>query len=159
MINTFTADLSRPDHGQDIVRLLDAYANDLMGGGEPLSDDVKTNLVQELAKRENCIVVLTYVDDVAAAMAICFEGFSTFACKPILNIHDFLVEPSFRGRGLSVGLLEKVEAVALERGCSKLTLEVLEGNHRASKIYRNFGFRPYELDPEMGQAMFYDKKL
>lgn len=159
MIVTVTADLRSSDHCRDIVRLLDGYARDIMGGTEPLSEYTKKNLTAELAKRESCIVFLTYVEQEAAALAICFEGFSTFACRPILNIHDIMVDQKFRGRGLSVGLLEKAESVAKERGCCKMTLEVLEGNHRASKIYRRFGFNPYELDPELGNAMFYEKKL
>ena len=40
-----------------------------------------------------------------------------------------------------------------------MTLEVLEGNDRASKIYLEFGFNPYELNSEMGRAMFYEKKI
>lgn len=159
MIESVTADLHSPAHCRDVVRLLDAYACDIMGGQEQLSEYTKANLTSELAKREGCIVFLTYVDQQAAAIAICFEGFSTFACKPILNIHDLMVDQNFRGRGLAVGLLRQAQAAAMERGCSKMTLEVLQGNVRATEIYRKFGFDPYELNSEMGQAMFYEKKL
>ena len=159
MVETIIADLSSPGHQSDVLRLLDAYAKDLMGGGQSLPQYTKANLARELSQRENCVVILTCVDSEAAALAICFEGFSTFACQPILNIHDLMVDSKFRGQGLSVELLEKAESVAVARGCCKMTLEVLSENHRASKIYRNFGFSPYELNAEMGQAMFYEKKL
>lgn len=43
--------------------------------------------------------------------------------------------------------------------CCKLTLEVLEGNKLAQQVYRRFGFQGYELDPKMGRALFYEKKL
>jgi len=56
-------------------------------------------------------------------------------------------------------ILEKVEAIAIERGYCKLTLEVLEGNVRAQKVYKDFGFASYVLDYEMGRALFLDKKL
>ena len=56
-------------------------------------------------------------------------------------------------------MLEKVEQIAIERGCCKLTLEVLEGNQAAQNSYQKFGFSAYELDPEMGRALFWDKKL
>ena len=159
MTETIIADLHSTSHAGDIVRLLNEYASDPMGGGQPLTEYTKTNLVSELAKRDRCTVVLTYVEQEAAALVICFEGFSTFSCKPILNIHDVVVSQKFRGQGLAVGLLEKAESVAMETGCCKMTLEVLEGNHRAAKVYREFGFSPYELDPELGNAMFYEKKL
>ncbi len=45
------------------------------------------------------------------------------------------------------------------RDCCKLTLEVLEGNHIAQAAYTKFGFSGYELDPEMGRALFWEKKL
>ncbi|MEM1221148.1 MAG: GNAT family N-acetyltransferase [Verrucomicrobiota bacterium] len=153
------ADLSSSEYADTIVRLLNAYAKDVMGGGSGLSDYTKGNLFAELRKRKNCYVVLAFVGEAPAGLAICFEGFSTFACKPILNLHDFVVVPEFRGQGLARAMLSKVEGMANDLGCCKLTLEVLEGNKRAQKIYRRFGFVGYELDPVMGRAMFYEKQL
>ena len=65
----------------------------------------------------------------------------------------------FRRQGFARGLLAHVEAVARQRGCCKLTLEVLEGNHGARRAYLDFGFEGYQLDPAMGQALFMEKKL
>ncbi len=56
-------------------------------------------------------------------------------------------------------MLEKVEKIALDKDCCKLTLEVFEGNLVAQKSYRKFGFSAYELAPEMGQALFWEKAL
>ena len=56
-------------------------------------------------------------------------------------------------------LLRAVEREARERGCAKLTLEVLEGNAPARGAYEKFGFGAYQLDPAMGQAMFWQKSL
>lgn len=159
MFDISLADLDSAEHARHIVELLDAYAKDRMGGGEPLSDFAQKNLIRELRKRWDCCVVLAWQDDQPAGLAICFEGFSTFACRPTLNVHDFFVEPSFRGCGLSIALLKRVESVAVERGCCKLTLEVLEGNHAAQHVYKKFGFVGYQLTPEMGRAMFLEKKL
>ncbi len=77
----------------------------------------------------------------------------------LINIHDVIVLDEFRGLNISQLMLEKVEQVALERGCCKLTLEVLEGNKVAQNAYVKFGFAGYALDPEMGQAMFWQKML
>lgn len=99
------------------------------------------------------------MDENPAGLALCIEGFSSFDCKPLLNIHDLVVAPAYRGRGLSKRLLGKVEETATELGCSKLTLEVLEGNRVAQSAYRAFGFDGYELRPETGKAMFWQKKI
>ncbi len=41
----------------------------------------------------------------------------------------------------------------------KLTLEVLEGNAAARALYQAHDYAGYALDPAMGQAMFWQKKL
>lgn len=159
MIDIVKADLSLPAHAEATLQLMDAYALDPMGGGQGLSNYVKANLLAELAKRKSAHVILAFVDAKPAGLIICLEGFSTFACKPLLNIHDAIVTLPYRGRGLSKLLLQKAEAIALDLGCCKLTLEVLEGNHIAQAAYKSFGFSGYELNPQMGKALFWEKKL
>jgi ribosomal protein S18 acetylase RimI-like enzyme len=159
MIDIIEADFSAPEHAAAIVSLLDGYARDEMGGGQALSEQVRNNLVAELKKRSSAHAILAYVDGNPAGLALCFEAFSTFACKPILNIHDCVVALQYRGQGLSKMLFSKVEEIAVRIGCCKLTLEVLEGNKIAQKAYQSIGFCGYTLGPETGQAMFWEKKL
>lgn len=154
-----TADLSDSNHAFALLEMLKQYASDIMGGGNELSDNVKYNLIPQLQKRNDCLVLLAYDDKTPIGLCIAFEGFSTFYAKPLLNIHDFVVSSSHRGKGVAKLLLERTEQIAIARGYCKLTLEVLEGNHRAHKVYRDFGFKGYELDEKMGKAMFWDKKL
>jgi GNAT superfamily N-acetyltransferase len=161
-MNALTIELVEPDnpeHACSIVRLLDEYAGSPEGGGAGLSEFTKVNLPRELAKRAGTQVILAFIDGEAAGMIIAFEGFSTFQCRPLLNIHDVIVSSRYRGQGLSKWLLAKAEEVASDRGCCKLTLEVLEGNPIARTAYRTCGFESYQLDPEMGVAQFWEKKL
>jgi len=159
MEEILSADLSLPKHAAAVTYLLNEYAKDSMGGGAELPEFTKNNLVHELRKRTNTQVILAFVDGTPAGMAICFEGFSSFACQPLLNVHDLVVDLPYRGRGLSKRLLAKAEEIALQLACCKLTLEVLEGNAIAQNAYQAFGFAGYELDPKMGKAMFWQKKL
>lgn len=159
MIEVIQTDLSLPTHAEAVVHLMDAYARDPMGGGHGLSDFAKTHLPAELAQRPSIHVILALVETKPAGLVVCIEGFSTFACQPLLNIHDVIVDAPYRGRGLSKLLLQKAEAIAVELGCCKLTLEVLEGNSVAQAAYRSFGFHSYQLDPQMGRALFWEKKL
>ncbi|MGC6425328.1 MAG: GNAT family N-acetyltransferase [Lentimonas sp.] len=152
-------DLTNAKHREALVSLMDTYACDVMGGGKALSDFVKQQLPDALLERENFHGVLAFVGESPAGLSVNFESFSTFACRPILNIHDFVVAEAFRGRGIAKLLLESIEIIARELGCCKLTLEVLEGNERAQSIYQRFGFNGYELDPKMGRALFYDKQI
>jgi len=158
-IEVIQADLSNPEHGEAIVHLLDGYAADIMGGGQALSDDIKKALVPALQKRSDVVVLLAFVEGKAAGLMNCFEGFSTFKCKPLMNIHDVAVQPEFRGLGLSQKMLAKIETIALQRGCCKLTLEVLQGNKIAQAAYVKYGFSSYELDPTSGSALFWEMPL
>ena len=153
------ADYSNPVHAQAVRDVLNHYAKDPMGGGEALSAQVLEALPAELAKRAHAFSVLAFVDDVAAGLVNCFEGFSTFAGKPLVNVHDVSVVDTFRGLGLSHKMLEKVEDIARERGCCKITLEVLEGNPVAQGAYRKFGFSDGQLDPAYGRMLFWNKYL
>jgi ribosomal protein S18 acetylase RimI-like enzyme len=56
-------------------------------------------------------------------------------------------------------MLALVDAIARERGACKLTLEVLQGNASAMRLYERVGFAGYQLDPAMGQAQFLQKWL
>ncbi|RHW75310.1 GNAT family N-acetyltransferase [Colwellia sp. RSH04] len=158
-IELIQADYQNEQHATDLVMLLNAYALDPMGGGEELAEYVKKNLVTTLAKRSDVFSILCYVDNKPAGIINCVEGFSTFKCKPLINIHDCGVLPEFRGLGISGLLFSKVEELAKAKGCCKLTLEVLEGNVVAQNAYKKLGFAGYELDEKMGKAMFWEKKI
>ncbi|MCK9213294.1 MAG: GNAT family N-acetyltransferase [Rhodoferax sp.] len=156
------ADYTKPQHMRALLDLLDGYARDPMGGAEPLSDFAKTNLPQALAARPNLFSVLAF-DAAAGGLPVglvnCVEGFSTFVCQPLVNVHDVVVAASHRGQGVAQQMLGLVEQLARARGACKLTLEVLEGNTPAQKLYRRLGFDNYQLDPAMGQAQFMQKWL
>ena len=158
-VNIIQADYQNEEHGKDLVMLLNAYALDPMGGGEALSNEVQQNLVTTLAKRNDFLTLLCYVDNKAAGILNCVEGFSTFKCKPLLNIHDCGVLKEFRGLGISQLLFKEAEKISRERDYCKLTLEVLEGNIVAQNAYKKLGFSGYELDEKTGKAMFWEKAL
>ncbi len=153
------ASYSNPVHAEALGLLLNHYAQDPMGGGHALSADLLQQLPEELAKRPHAFSVLAFVGGVPAGLVNCFEGFSTFACRPLVNVHDVVVKEAFRGMGLSQKMLQKVEEIARQRGCCKITLEVLEGNAVAQASYRKFGFDDSIFDPAHGRMLFWSKVL
>lgn len=155
------ADYANPRHAAALVSLLDAYARDPMGGGEALSDFAKANVVSELAKLPQAFSLLAFDgegDETPVGLANCMLGFSTFACKPLVNVHDLTVAAACRGRRIGERLLAEVERVARAHGACKVTLEVLSGNP-ALRLYVRSGFAQYQLDPAAGQAGFMQKWL
>lgn len=156
------ADYADPSHMQALIELLDGYARDPAGGGEPLSEDAKKNLPAALLARTFMFSVLAFDDannHVPVGLVNCVEGFSTFACQPLVNIHDVVVSASHRGQRIGEQMLGLVEQLARERGACKLTLEILSENTPAMKLYRRIGFDNYQLEPTMGQAQFMQKWL
>ncbi len=158
-VQVVRADYANPVHAQALVDLLDAYARDPMGGAHPLSDFAKANLVQALAARPQAYSVLAFDGEQAIGLVNCIEGFSTFACRPLVNVHDVAVLASHRGRKVAEKMLALAESIAVERGACKLTLEVLSGNTGACRLYQRLGFANYQLDPAMGHAQFMQKWL
>ena len=153
------ADLRRPEQAHALVEILDSYARDRMGGARPLPQAVRERVAAELAARETALVLFAFADGVPVGAAVCFLGFSTFAARPLLNIHDLAVLPEFRGRGAGRALLEAAESRARELGCCKLTLEVREDNERARSLYRSSGFGDFAPGADPAPTLFLQKRL
>ncbi len=117
------ASYTNPVHAEAIARVLNHYAEDPMGGGQSLDPHLLEQLPAELAKRAHAFSVLAFVGGEPAGLVNCFEGFSTFACRPLVNVHDVAVLSKFRGLGLSRKMLQKVEdivaAASSPSKCSK----------------------------------------
>ncbi len=159
MLNVRRVNYRDPADARALVMLLDAYARDPMGGGEGLAEDVKARLCSDLAAHPLASSFIAWRAEQAVGLVNCIEGYSTFKARPLLNIHDIAVLPAHRGQGVGQALLAAAEGHARERGCCKLTLEVLTGNAVALRSYERFGFAPYALDPAAGQASFMQKWL
>jgi len=153
------ADLSNPYHAQGLVDVLDSYARELVGGARPLHPSVRERLVPELTAQANAIILLAFAQGRTIGAAVCFLGFSTFAARPVLNIHDLAVLPEFRGSGAGRALLQAVESRARKHGCCKLTLEVREDNERARSLYESVGFGDFAPGADPTPTVFLEKRL
>jgi GNAT superfamily N-acetyltransferase len=158
-IEIVEAQLDRAEHQRAVIELTDAYSRDPMGDGHPLAPEVRESLISGLRQHPTTLIFLAYDGADAVGIATCFLGFSTFAARPLINLHDVGVLPSHRGRGISRQLLAAVEAKARALDCCKLTLEVLENNHRARGVYAAAGFAQATYTAEAGGALFLAKKL
>lgn len=157
--NIIVVDYTNSHHASEMMRLLNEYALDPMGGGEALAPEVIDTLPAKLNKVSGAFSVLALVDDRGVGLINCLSSFSTFKAKPIINIHDIAVSEESRGLGVCGKMLDRVAQLAKDAGACKLTLEVLEGNEPAMLAYRKAGFDSYQLDPAMGRALFWEKSL
>lgn len=158
-VSVLEADLDHPKHQKAVVELLDAYSRDPMANGVPLAPTVREALIPGLRQHPTTNIFLAFQGEHAVGIAVCFLGFSTFAAKPLLNIHDLAVLPGCRDRGVGRRLLEAVERKARALGCCKLTLEMQENNHKARRVYESAGFSQAVYQEAAGGSLFFTKPL
>ncbi|HET6468080.1 MAG TPA: GNAT family N-acetyltransferase [Geminicoccaceae bacterium] len=95
--------------------------------------------------------LLAEVDGRAAGMALWFHGFSTWTGRRSLFLEDLFVHAWARGLGVGERLMRRLAGLALEQGCARLDLAVLDWNP-ARGFYERLGFQPraawqpYRLD-------------
>jgi ribosomal protein S18 acetylase RimI-like enzyme len=151
------ADLLDARDAEAVLDLLDMYARDPLGDGEPLAADVRERLIPDLRRLDSCCVFLGFAENCPLGLAICFQGYSSFLARPLLNIHDLAVVPEWRGRGVGRALLHAIEQEARRRDCCRITLEVRADNIVARRLYQDFGFQPG--DPATDALSFWKKPL
>jgi ribosomal protein S18 acetylase RimI-like enzyme len=124
----------------DVARLLADYAEESLAG-QRLEGDLAMRSVELVARWRDAFVLLATIGEQSVGLAVCLPSISTFAAAGVINIHDLWVDVQFRKRGVAAELLRCVQREAQERGCAKVTLEVLEDNLGARRLYRRSGFR------------------
>jgi len=138
------AELDDERDGAALVAIIDAYARGPGGQNAPLPAAARDRLAPGLRDHPAAFALLGLVDGEAVGVAVCVWGFSTFAGKPSLNIHDLAVLSEWRGQGIGGRLLAEVERRARERDACKVTLEVHDTNRGAKRLYERHGFGPWE---------------
>jgi GNAT superfamily N-acetyltransferase len=74
-----------------------------------------------------------------AGFAFYFFNYSTWQGKPGIYLEDLFVEPDLRSLGIGKALLERVAAIAVEKGCGRFQWAVLDWNTPAIDFYRAMG--------------------
>lgn len=133
-------DFDNPLQREGVVAMVNAYASDPQVGGVNLPAAVLKSLGERLAEHPTAVAWLATEGETPVGVLVGFFGFSTFAARPLLNLHDLAVVASRRGRGIGRTLLTTAEAYARERDCCAMTLEVRGDNFTAQRLYRQMGF-------------------
>ena len=153
------ADYADPFDAGALFMLLDSYARSVNGGGKALPKSHRERLAPALGQVPGAFSLLALEGGTPIGVANCFMGFSTFACAPLVNVHDLAVVPVRRGCGVGTALLRAIDDEARSRGACKITLEVLSGNEGAKALYAREGFANYALADALGSAQFWEKTL
>ncbi|MDX6751800.1 GNAT family N-acetyltransferase [Geminicoccaceae bacterium 1502E] len=88
-----------------------------------------------------------------AGIALFFHNFSSWTGRRGVFLDDLFVREWARGRGVGEALVRQLARLALERGCLRLELSVMDGNP-ADGFYKRLGLRhadewhPYRAEGE-----------
>ena len=102
------ADLANQEHAVAVLTLVEEFSTDPMGGGSALTSQARVALIPGLAAHPTTVLFLAYNDGQAIGVAVYFIGFSTFAAKSLINIHDLFVRDYARGQGVGSALIEAI---------------------------------------------------
>ena len=147
-------DLNKTDHCSNLLKLLNDYMEDEIGMGKPMPETLQPQIIDGLKKHPAFCGFFACVEGEYAALANCNINFSSWQAMPLLNIHDFVVSPAFRGKGVGLFLLNKIDEFALREGFCRINLEVRHDNLKAQKLYQKAGFS--ECDP---LNLFWEKRF
>lgn len=83
--------------------------------------------------------LIAEMEGVSVGMALFFHNFSTWTGWRGLYLEDLYVTPEARGAGVGKALLQRLAAIAVERGCGRFDWAVLDWNTPAQEFYRAMG--------------------
>ena len=130
-----------------LVRELAVYEREPLDSMESREEDFRRDC---FGPDRRCEVLMGEVDGKIQGFVMFFHNYSTWVGRAGVHVEDLFVREAARGLGLGRRLLAAVAAIAVQRGCRRLDLAVLDWNP-ARKLYEHLGFTqlsqwvPYRL--------------
>lgn len=112
---------------------------------ERMADQVvadEATLEEWLFDRQKAEVLFAVLEGREVGFALFFHNFSTFLGRAGLYLEDLFVLPEVRGRGVGKAILQRLAALAVERGCGRLEWWCLDWNEPSIAFYRSLGAEP-----------------
>lgn len=106
------------------------------------TEDLLKEWIFEKKKAE---VIFAVEDGKKVGFALFFHNFSTFLGRAGIYLEDLFVLPEFRGKGYGKALLQKLAAIAVERGCGRLEWACLDWNKPSIDFYLSLGAKPMDI--------------
>lgn len=128
------------------VPLILQFIKDLADYEKLLHEVVATEeiLAEWLFEKNKAEVIFALEGEKEVGFALFFHNFSTFLGRAGIYLEDLFVLPQYRGKGYGKALLEKLGAIAVERGCGRLEWWVLDWNKPSIDFYRSMGAVPMD---------------
>ena len=102
----------------------------------------EATLADQLFQKKNAEVLFALENGKEVGFALFFHNFSTFLGRSGLYLEDLFVLPEHRGKGYGKAILQKLAAIAEERGCGRLEWWCLDWNKPSIEFYLSLGAEP-----------------
>ncbi len=111
---------------------------------EKMLDEVVADealLAEQIFDRGHAEVIFAMESETGkeVGFALFFHNFSTFVGRAGIYLEDLYVLPEYRGRAYGKALLQKLAAIAVERGCGRLEWCCLDWNQPSIDFYKSMG--------------------
>ena len=103
-------------------------------------DSAKEFLTERLRNRDSEIFVCETIDDKLVGFAQLFPLFSSTRMKKLWLLNDLFVKPEFRGKGISVKLIERAKKLVTNSFACAMFLETEKSNLIGNNLYPKTGF-------------------
>lgn len=112
-----------------------------------------------LLEKGHCNILVVEVDGGVTGYSLLLYRRGT----SLARLYSVAILPEYRGRGMSVALLEKSELLAREHNCVYLRLEVRADNHSAIALYERLGYRQFSTKADYYEdhslALCFEKRI
>ena len=102
----------------------------------------EATLADQLFQKKNAEVLFALENGKEVGFALFFHNFSTFLGRSGLYLEDLYVRPDCRGKGYGKAILQKLAAIAEERGCGRPEWWCLDWNKPSIDFYLSLGAEP-----------------
>lgn len=99
-------------------------------------------LADQLFHQKKAEVIFALEDGKEVGFALFFHNFSTFLGRAGLYLEDLYVRPECRGKGYGRAILQRLAAIAVERGCGRLEWWCLDWNQPSIDFYLSLDAEP-----------------
>jgi ribosomal protein S18 acetylase RimI-like enzyme len=113
-----------------------------LAGNDRTAADYASFLATKLEEPAATILVAEWHAEVIGYMYAAIQGYDYLSLRgPAAVLHDLIVDPAHRGRGVGGLLLNATLAYLKARGAPRVVLSTAEGNQAAQRLFVRLGFR------------------
>ncbi|MFM5956717.1 MAG: GNAT family N-acetyltransferase [Dolichospermum sp.] len=107
---------------------------------KPSDIDAAIKFLTDRFNQNESVIFVAQEGDRLVGFTQLYPLFSSTRMKRLWLLNDLFVESSFRGRGISVALIEKAKQHCRATGACALTLETAKSNTVGNNLYPRAGF-------------------